>query len=471
MIDRLELLELAREFSLRPDVVEKDYALGWLLAGIGQHPDTSQTWVFKGGTCLKKCYFETYRFSEDLDFTLIDRSHLNENFLLKVSEEIAEWVYRQSGLEMPKEGLKFEVYQNPRGKPSVQGRIAYRGPNATRRDLPRIKLDLTSDERVVLSPVRRRVHHGYSDAPVEGIEVLCYPYEEVFAEKLRALGERELPRDLYDVVHLYRHPGMRPDRAVVLAILDEKSQFKGIPTLTLETLKREPQRTELETEWSNMLAHQLPALPPFDQFWSELPQVFEWLAGTLAPATLHPIAVGADEDVQWTPPHMAHAWGIGVPLETIRFAAANRLCVNLGYKGTMRIIEPYSLRRTKNGNLILHAIRVDNREHRAYRVDEIQSAEVTQRGFSPVYTVELTPTGPIHAPLESRSGSAQPMRKVYTGRRRASFASTLKYIMECSACGKRFTRSKMDTKLNDHKDKNGHTCHGRYGHFVETKHS
>ena len=27
MIDRLELLELAREFSLRPDVVEKDYAL------------------------------------------------------------------------------------------------------------------------------------------------------------------------------------------------------------------------------------------------------------------------------------------------------------------------------------------------------------------------------------------------------------------------------------------------------------
>ncbi|MEK6569773.1 MAG: nucleotidyl transferase AbiEii/AbiGii toxin family protein, partial [Bacteroidota bacterium] len=296
-------------------------------------------------------------------------------------------------------------------------------------------------------------------------------YEEVFAEKLRALGERELPRDLYDVVHLYRHPGIRPDRAVVLAILDEKSQFKGIPTLTLETLKREPQRTELETEWSNMLAHQLPALPPFDQFWSELPQVFEWLAGTLAPATLHPIAVGADEDVQWTPPHMAQAWGIGVPLETIRFAAANRLCVNLGYKGTMRIIEPYSLRSTKDGNLILHAIRVDNREHRAYRVDEIQSAEVTQRGFSPVYAVELTPAGPIHAPLESMSGSTQPMRKVYTGRRRVSFAPTLKYIMECSACGKRFIRSKLDTKLNDHKDKNGHPCHGRYGHFVETKYS
>ena len=471
MIDRLELLELAREFSLRPDVVEKDYALGWLLAGIGQHPDTSQTWVFKGGTCLKKCYFETYRFSEDLDFTLLDPSQLDENFLLKVFEEIAEWVYQQSGLEMPKEGLRFDVYQNPRGKPSVLGRIAYRGPIAPRGDLPRIKLDLTNDERVVLSPVRRRVHHGYSDAPVEGIEVLCYPYEEVFAEKLRALGERELPRDLYDVVHLYRHPGIRPDRAVVLAILDEKSQFKGIPTLTLETLKREPQRTELETEWSNMLAHQLPALPPFDQFWSELPQVFEWLAGTLAPATLHPIAVGADEDVQWTPPPMAHAWGMAIPLETIRFAAANHLCVNLGYQGTKRIIEPYSLRSTKDGNLILHAIRVDNREHRAYRVDEIQSAEVTQRGFSPVYAVELTPTGPIHAPLQSRSGLTHTIGRPFSNRRLGSSIPTLKYIIECSVCGKRFTRSKLDTTLNDHKDKNGHPCYGRHGHFIETKYS
>jgi len=30
------------------------------------------SWAFKGGTCLKKCYFETYRFSEDLDFTLTE---------------------------------------------------------------------------------------------------------------------------------------------------------------------------------------------------------------------------------------------------------------------------------------------------------------------------------------------------------------------------------------------------------------
>jgi hypothetical protein len=54
-----------------------------------------------------------------------------------------------------------------------------------------------------------------------------------------------------------------------------------------------------------------------------------------------------------------------MPLETIRFAASNHLCVKLGYHGTQRIIEPYSLRRTQDGNLVLHAVRVDNREHRA----------------------------------------------------------------------------------------------------------
>ena len=62
MIDRREILEAASSFSLLPNVVEKDYVLGWILAGINAHEELAESWVFKGGTCLKKCYFETYRF-------------------------------------------------------------------------------------------------------------------------------------------------------------------------------------------------------------------------------------------------------------------------------------------------------------------------------------------------------------------------------------------------------------------------
>ena len=70
MIGKPEMLRTAGQMNLNPHVVEKDYALGWLLAGIFANDKIADSWVFKGGTCLKKCFFETYRFSEDLDFLL-----------------------------------------------------------------------------------------------------------------------------------------------------------------------------------------------------------------------------------------------------------------------------------------------------------------------------------------------------------------------------------------------------------------
>jgi predicted nucleotidyltransferase component of viral defense system len=70
VIPAREVLDLRAEWSLAVDVIEKDYMLGWLLAGIASEPQLREGWVFKGGTCLRKCYYETYRFSEDLDFTV-----------------------------------------------------------------------------------------------------------------------------------------------------------------------------------------------------------------------------------------------------------------------------------------------------------------------------------------------------------------------------------------------------------------
>lgn len=196
VIPRQELLDLAADFGLAPNVVEKDYVLGWILAGIGQHPDTRDTWLFKGGTCLKKCFFETYRFSEDLDFTLLEQEHLDEVFLSKLFAEIADWVYEQSGLVLPPESRMVDIYTNPRGGTSAEGRIGYRGPLGRGGDAPRIKLDLTDHERVVLQGVRRDVHHPYSDRPADGISVTTYAFEEVLAEKVRALSERLRPRPL-----------------------------------------------------------------------------------------------------------------------------------------------------------------------------------------------------------------------------------------------------------------------------------
>ena len=92
---------------------------------------------------------------------------------------------------------------------------------------------------------------------------------------------------------------------------------------------------------------------------------------------------------------------MGVPLrsrstlEIIRFAAANHLCVDLTYDGSVRRIEPYSLRQTAEGYFVLHAIRSNSGEHRSYRVDRMQGATVTSQVFAPRYAVELTSTGPL----------------------------------------------------------------------------
>ncbi len=143
MIDKREIVDTATALSLRPDVVEKDCALGWLLAGIANHDALAESWVFKGGTCLKKCFLETYRFSEDLDFTLLDETQLDADYLSQVFGEISEWVYDACGLELPASLFKFDVFTNPRGHTACQGKIAYRGPISPRADrqLPRVKLD------------------------------------------------------------------------------------------------------------------------------------------------------------------------------------------------------------------------------------------------------------------------------------------------------------------------------------------
>jgi predicted nucleotidyltransferase component of viral defense system len=68
---RSRLEEARKRLGIPWEVLERDYLLSWVLAGIGQVESLKGTLVFKGGTALKKCYFGDYRFSEDLDFSAL----------------------------------------------------------------------------------------------------------------------------------------------------------------------------------------------------------------------------------------------------------------------------------------------------------------------------------------------------------------------------------------------------------------
>lgn len=127
MIPKAEVLSVANDSDLLPTTVEKDYALGWVLFGIANHADL-RLWIFKGGTCLKKCYFDTYRFSEDLDFTVPHGAIYTAPDIEAAIMDVCSWVTGQSGIDFPPDRLVIEQLTNPRRHQTFQARVSFVGP-------------------------------------------------------------------------------------------------------------------------------------------------------------------------------------------------------------------------------------------------------------------------------------------------------------------------------------------------------
>ncbi len=473
MINRGEILNISRTLGLLPHVVEKDYVLGWVLAGIYSQKNLTKGWVFKGGTCLKKCYFETHRFSEDLDFTLVEPHHINQYSLADILHQIGEWVYVQTGIELPQELQDIDFYENPRGTLSCQCKLSYKGPIApSSGGLPRIKLDLTLDEILVLPPVERTICHDYSDLPTDGIRIICYHYAEAFAEKVRALGARARPRDLYDVINLYRNSEARLSASVVLDVLEQKCAHRKIPIPVLHRLEKF--RDDLEGSWQSMLGHQLQDLPPVKSFWEVLPEFFRWLETGEKPIEPANYELASGETlIRERTLRLPFSARVRSYLEIIRFAGTNRLCVDLNYNGSVQRIEPYSLRLTLDGNVILHATRVSDGGHRSYRIDRIQNAKTTRESFIPRFAVELNPQGPPDTPQTASSSlsSSQKNRRTNPERSRSrpkAWSNGTRYVHQCMMCDKRLIRKTNTTRLRPHKDEFSYPCSGRRGILVDT---
>jgi len=312
---------------------------------------------------------------------------------------------------------------------------------------------------------------AFAAAFLSFIEARCYAFDEVFGEKIRALGERSRPRDLYDVINLHRNADFTAEAQAVREVVERKCTFKGIPFPTPEGLARF--RDELLGEWQNMLGHQLRALPPIESFLNALPEFFDWLAGVAEPVILaaHPLAGGTEAvraplgAIGFEPRNVSY-------IETIRFAAANRLCIDLDYRDeqgrrSTRTIEPYSLRRTQAGDVLLMAVRADSGAARSYRTDRIEGASVTTRTFVARYPVELTPTGPLLIPDREAPRGGRLMPRAPWRSRASSYGPT--YVYRCTVCGREFERKTHDAALRPHKNRSGGDCYGRYGMFVRTK--
>jgi predicted nucleotidyltransferase component of viral defense system len=400
MITKAEILELAGNFSLNPTTVQKDYVLGWVLRAISNNQHLSK-WVFKGGTCLKKCYFETYRFSEDLDFTVPSDHTISNERINEYLEDTISWIEENSGLTFPRQDWKIDEFKNPRGNTSFQIKISYSGPlRGATRSLPRVKFDITQDERLVDTPQLREVHHSFSDEFSPIPQILSYSIDEILAEKSRALFERNgRARDVYDVINISRNfrEKINPENAKKIAIA--KFEFKELASPTVQQILDSIDKETLKANWEHQLAHQISNLPPVEKFIDELEDAIAWW---LEPEAAIPIPIPIPKaSGQRVPrrffPTTGIRTGTGLTLDTIRRAAHNRQCVLISYHGHNRLVEPYSLRYPATGNKLLYVREIEkdgiqsNKMHHptAYKAHEIDSASISDRTFTPKWEVEL----------------------------------------------------------------------------------
>ena len=413
LIPKAQILALATEQGLLPTTIEKDYALGWVLYAVAQHPAASK-WIFKGGTCLKKCFFDTYRFSEPLDFTVPIGEPYEVGSILGTLRDLARWVETEVGIAFPNDGISLQEYENPRGNKSFQGKLSFSGPlQMAHRTFQRVKFDLAQDEILVDPPDRREVSHPYRDASSPAPRVLCYSIDEILAEKSRALYERQgRARDVYDIVHLSRAFRESVDAARAVQVLREKFSFKGLPAPDVDMILGRIDDGVLRANWEHQLEHQLPVLPDAGEFIDSLEEALAWwIEPARAAPQPDPVPIRAGESTAprelfsyqrptrglepaTGPPAGRLAAASSVSMERIRYAARNHLCLRVRYNGVSRLVEPYSLRLPATGNTLLYAWErrrggAQTGQIKAFKLPGIRDVEVTNQSFVPRFYVEL----------------------------------------------------------------------------------
>jgi len=239
MITKSLLTRKAADENLPAKTIERDYALAHLMAGIATLGDESGL-VFKGGTAIRLCFLPEYRYSADLDFSVI--SGTKEEAYSKISKAFASVSGDISGLRLTDER---------------QPRISYLGPLGRERFL---KLDISTDELVLNTEVRTLLPH-WPDLPADS-HLRVYSLTEIAGEKIRCLMQRTQCRDYFDLWVLFTREKVDVWEAV--EVFRKKAAHRGIDAR--EFARRYEAVTEIyRRNWDAELGEHVQNVPLFKE--------------------------------------------------------------------------------------------------------------------------------------------------------------------------------------------------------------
>jgi len=253
MIKSGEIQQKARKIGVRDQQIEKDYILSWILFGISNHKQLSKAIVFKGGTVLKKVYFEDYRFSEDLDFTLLNSETENKT-IFEWFKEIFDFIKEEANIPLE------IITDNEHEDGGINFYISYIGPLGGQGSNKKVKVDISRSEQMVFEPVLENVFTDYSD--LEEHKLLCYPLEEMLIEKMRSVMQRMQARDFYDIWYLLEIQEMDIDFFVNEFRTKCESKDLQAADFPKKLTERLPQ---YKGRWQSSLKEQIKDLPNFEQ--------------------------------------------------------------------------------------------------------------------------------------------------------------------------------------------------------------
>ncbi len=228
-------------------VAERDYVLAHIVAQLHllQTSDKGRL-VFKGGTALRMVHIDNYRYSADLDFTMIEGSI--EDAMLAMVQVLAA----------AREQADFPSLELAEGDtPS----ILYVGPLGASKPR-RIKIDVSDSEVVDTVEQRTILPTLWSDLPVP-LPFDVYPASEIAAEKVRCIIQRVQCRNLYDIFRLVQDLGV--DLTEVRPLFGRKAEARRIDPASFEE-RLEDRLIRYKSRWDAEMSEHLVRPPRFDDF-------------------------------------------------------------------------------------------------------------------------------------------------------------------------------------------------------------